>query len=187
MLTVSKLSKQQKAILEALYERYKEPCWFIPGGYWCHTSTLSWDVARKFNQAHNDRIWDDKQHKLNLIEQEREETKDLIDENGMYKDEESREKGIRRGRALELIFLLIDNCHRKKERLTVKHRASFSRSLKRLQERGLVTCYTDSELKEEEGGLVWVWYTGGRRNNYVKLTDKGIEVASQLLTVSGET
>ena len=133
MLTVSKkLSKQQKAILEFLYKRVK--------GH-CYKQYLSWHIAEKFNKDHKDRIDDYTKASLEIM-QEANEQDTLSD---------SKFKLL----YLKSIFL---KSRRKKKRLTPKHRASLSRSIKRLEQRGLVE----------------------RRNVGVFLTEEGREVCQQL-------
>ena len=158
MLTVSKLSQQQKAILECLYKSYKEPG-FLPEGYWCHVGRLSWFVAHRFNRGHNHRVWDAKLAKVEVAKK-------------------------LKGRDLAMAFYIIERGHRKPQLLTEKHRASFCRSLKRLEERGLIKRYVALKTEKRDGKWFWVWYVGDGRTQYVELTDKGIEVTRKMLTVS---
>lgn len=130
--SLRKLSLMQKIILKFLVE--------TEGGG-CYISELSWFIARMFNSEHGDRIWDATEQK-----------KQLLEEFQKNRSKESYELTM-------ATFRVIDIFHRKREMLTEKHRASFSRSLRRLDTRGLV---------ERRGG----W-----RANYVKLTEFGCEVA----------
>lgn len=113
-----KLSLVQKVILAYLADNEDERC---------RIDELSWYVARVFNLEQGDRIWNARKQKEKLLEDFQKE-----------KDEEVKH---RKGKAAMLAFRLIDSCHRKKEILTEKHRASFSRSLSRLHDRGLVDLY----------------------------------------------
>ena len=107
MLTISKLSKrlskQQKLILRLLYE------W---PSHSLGVSTLSWYVAERLNERHNDRIWDS----TSAIEELRRENPEVA----------------------FLMAPIIRRAHRKRRVLTNKHSASFSRALRRLEKRCLV-------------------------------------------------
>lgn len=154
----TKLSEMQKAILECL--------WNCKESYLCpaHTlniTTVSWFVAERFNRGHNDRIWDQKGAKIEVA------------------------KRIN-GKNLIRTFQMIENLHRQPKLLTPKHRASFSRSVKRLEDRGLIKRYV--ALRHEKRGDKWflVWYVGDGRTRYLRLTNRGKEVCSKMLTVSKE-
>lgn len=183
MLTVSKLSKMQKTILENLFSReVTSP--YLPSGYWVTITSLSWVVAEKFNNGHKDRIWDDQKQKEQLLERYTENTKDCFNEDGNFKSEQSRQKATTEYKATMQICNIINLFHKKRKRLTLKHRVSFSRSLKRLENRKLVECYVDLRTEKEAGTWFWVWYKGSGRRKYVKLTVEGIKFCRQMLTVN---
>jgi len=159
--SIKKLSMQQKAILEVLAKNKRNIVW---------VSYISWEIARKFNKTHNDRIWTLKgQERKEAIKLEKE-----IKENALTEDQI-------KARRLSLSFadLFRTQSHRKKEKLTPKHRASFSRSLKELNiRRGLIECITHYNKE----GIVY-----GIRTNYVFLTDKGKKACELLGFLNLET
>jgi len=173
MLTVSKLSRNQKAILECLHDSYTEPG-LMPGGYWCHVRKLSWFVARRFNKGHGDKIWDPKQAKAKMIEEFKQETRDCFNEQGKFVDEKAERKANMLAQEKLLLSKIIDSAH-KRALLTGKHRASFSRSLKRLEQRGLIECYVALKTENRDGTWTWVWYGGDGRTVYAALTDRGLK------------
>lgn len=137
----TKLSKQQKEILNALNTEHKKGYKSIRIG------RLSKNIARKFNKGQDDRIWNKSQAKLENPE----------------------------------ISGLLDHLHKKQELLTKKHSASFSRSLTRLAERGLIEKQYrlpinkydyDSRLKRH---LKPHTYVSKNRASNISLTKKGLK------------
>ena len=178
MLTVSetKLSKQQKEILRYLYESNK-PLGLV------YRSELSWHIAKKFNKGHNDRIWNKDKHKDKLIKEFKESVKDCYDERGMYKDEQARKKIMLEKEIANFGMMWADYRHKEKH-LTQKHRASFSRSLRRLEERGLIVRVVWYSIIPETKTL----HLTSKKiigetdyTKYVRLTEKGKEICKQLL------
>ena len=165
--SMKKLSIQQKAILEGL-AKYN-------GNSIVWVSSLSWKIAQKFNKNHNDRIW-------TLKEQEKKEKIEL------EKDIKERNLSGEQIKARHLMSsfaqLLRTSSHRKKERLTPKHRASFSRSLKRLLLRGLIDCINSYKYNKEEKKMEIVY---SERTNYVFLTNKGKKACELLGFLNLET
>jgi len=145
-----------------------------------NVSTVSWFVAHRFNRGHRDRIWDDKLHKLQLLQEAEERIRTLTDEEGNFPSEEAREEALKIRDFYLTVFRLIDGAHRQTQRLTEKHRASFSRTLKRLERRGLVECLVD--LRVEQHGERWFWvpYVGDGRTRYVRLTAEGVKACRAL-------
>ena len=133
-------------------------CLYTTKGYWCHVRKISWFVADRFNRGHNDRIWDAKVAKIEL-------SKKLKSED------------------LQMAFRIIDG-HQKSQLLTEKHRASLSRALKRLENRGLLERFVTAKIEERDGKSFWVFYVGYGKTCYVRLTERGKEACSKMLTVS---
>ena len=168
------MSGQQTLILECLWRSRSK----IFPDHLCHVSIVSWYVAEKLNRGHGDRIWDDEEHKMRLIEEFREELRELTDDEGNFLSEEAAKEACRRREAI--IFKLIDGCHRQSRRLTEKHRASFHRAIKRLEARGLIERIVDLRSEEVDGEPRWVAYTGDGRTRYIALTQEGIKAARAL-------
>lgn len=152
----SNLSKQQKAILEIIYEYTDEH----------HTVTrskeVSWKIAERFNKGHNDRIFDWEKHKAKLRKERQKRT--------------TTTEGDKLSDAIGG-FLLSYNYGKF---LTNKHSASMSRSVKRLIERGLIKGFDDSEVgyrtprKEKRVRYIYPAQKG-HKLGYLGLTDKGRE------------
>jgi len=111
------LSKQEKAILD-----YLDRCGGSASQY-----QISQEIAEQFNKGQNDRIWDRHAMKTETINNLK-----TLKEAGDY-EEYKIELGL-----ANIEFHLVDSIHRKDQILTGKHCASVSRSLRRLQERGLI-------------------------------------------------
>lgn len=132
-----KLSKQQKAILEELSKINVHSLYI---------SDLSWKIAERFNKENNDRIWSIKE----TISKEREELEKQIELG------ELSEQQIRNGYSyLSIGNIFNSSIHKKSNLLTAKHRASLSRSLKRLDERDLIY-----RIKKFHGKTTKVGLTG---------------------------
>lgn len=134
----TKLSKQQKAILNILHEEKSKSE---------RIGSLSYKIARKFNKGHDDRIWNKEQH----IKK--------------YHDDP---------------FIKVFMRNKQKENLTKKHRASFSRSLSRLEKRGLINkkyypqrpiTLAEYNRRYEEDPL----YVSKDRATHISLTKKGLK------------
>ncbi|MFW9973226.1 MAG: hypothetical protein ACFFDF_23785 [Candidatus Odinarchaeota archaeon] len=161
-----KLSNQQKAILKYLYDHYENK--------FCHICNLSWHIAETFNTDQNKRIRDITKEKKKLNEQYNRESENLFNKNGTFKDEKAHEKWSMAYASNLFGLYFLEKTHRQKQLLTPTHRASLSRSLKRLWvKRHLIECIT-SYNKEE--------MISGNRTNYLFLTEKGKEVCRILFS-----
>ncbi|GAI20877.1 unnamed protein product, partial [marine sediment metagenome] len=86
---------------------------------------------------------------------------------------EKKRKGERDSQDLGIeLWFLRDGPRRKDERLTEKWRATFSRCLRRLKKRGLITLIHEMRIEEHKGRNYWVQYAGGRTRRVV-LTPAG--------------
>lgn len=153
---LSGLSKQQKEILKTLYDN---------DGFES-TKGLSWTIARKFDNEQDSRI-EKRKSRYEIVEEMKQE----------YLNEDTapeRKKIIEH----DLEFMrYIAPSKLDKEILSEKHRASMSRSIKRLRERGLIKGYRK---------IIWDWDTGiirkrilagsWERMRYYCLTDKGLNI-----------
>jgi len=135
-------------------------CLYTTKGFWCHVRKISWFVAERFNREHNDRIWDAKLAKIEL-------SKKL------------------KGQDFLMGCRIIEGSHQKPRLLTEKHRASLSRALKRLETRGFLERFVAVKMEERDGKHFWVFYVGYGKTCHVRLTDKGKDYCSKMLTVSG--
>ncbi|MFX1453815.1 MAG: GIY-YIG nuclease family protein [Promethearchaeota archaeon] len=144
----TKLSHQQKIILEELAKTRYNSIW---------VSGLSWKVANRQNKGHNDRIWTSK----GALEKEKADiNKDI--ESGKSKEEIKNKMKI-----FSIMSSFISQIHRKNSLLTRKHSASFSRSLKRLEDRNLIIRQRNCSEK-------------GDRTIRVSLSDKGKRLCIRL-------
>jgi len=140
-----KLSKQQKLILREIAD---SSAWGI------RISSLSHRIAEELGEGHGDRIWDmDEQMKKNR-EETLERLDELSDDDGNFPDKESEEEANRLTKRQLLLQKFVPQIHRKNKLLEPSHRASFSRSLRRLEERGLIRRVKDIEFdfKRDENG-----------------------------------
>jgi len=140
-----KLSKQQKLILQEIAGS---------GALGVRISSLSRKIAEELGEGHGDRIWDmDEQMKRNR-EETLEKLDELSNENGSFPDEESEEEANRLTKRQLLLQRFVPQVHRKKKLLEPSHRASFSRSLRRLEERGLIRRIIDVkfDFERDENG-----------------------------------
>jgi len=132
-----RLSDQQKFILARLSQ---EGTGDVPERYFDWITSLSYDVAEEFGSGHKDRVFDrEVQHQIN-------------------KQESS--SGAKT--AAKITGLLLEDTKSQNKVLTRKHRASFSRSLKKLKERGLIRTVVDKNRKN------------------VVLTEKGLQAAFEI-------
>lgn len=157
-MTQIKLSHHQKVILSILAEEIKDEFWGIPATY------LSWIAARKLEHKPGDYI-------QNMKEWRRRRRKEEI--NKFHKGETNRE-------ILDItLYFLRHRRGKKYEVLTEKWRATFSRCLRRLEVRGLITRI--SSIRYEKRGDVpyWVRYVGGRTRRVV-LTSQGKALITSL-------
>jgi len=150
MVSGGKLSQLQKTILRKLDGSDK---------FWgLRFDLLSWELARELEQSLGDFIDNRKawrEQKLKELEEKRRNgeftTKDVLIESYFYR---------KRPR-------------QKDERLTPKWRSSFSRSIKRLKERGFLYRVTKMKIEDRNGKSFWVAYTGGGYTSRVVLEDGG--------------
>ncbi len=133
----SKLSKQQKEIL-----RYIEPLDFVP------IKSVSWYIAKKFNNENDNKIWSSNKQQIRFIKE--------------MKEEKNHDKDF--GARLLAKSYLIGHIHKQESLLKNSHSASFSRSLRLLDNRG----------------LIFKIYGKGKRTVYLGLTDKGKKVLERL-------
>ena len=147
-----KLSQLQKAILRKLGGSDK--FWGLRYDY------LSWELARELEQnlgafIDNRKVW--REQKLKELAEKRRSgeftTKDTLIESYFYRK--------RRGQ--------------KDERLTPKWCSSFSRSVKRLEERGFLYRVVEMKIERRDVNRFWVAYTGSGRTSRVVLEAKGRE------------
>lgn len=136
---MARLSKQQKFILVRLLQ---EGVGGIPERYSDAISFLSWDVAEEFNRGHRDRIFDRK-IQLEIFKQKSDWS------------------------AVNIMEMMLRAESMQDRTLTKKHRTSFSRSLRRLRERGLVYLGIGSIGDAPKRKTIW-------------LTEEGLEVAKEL-------
>lgn len=149
---IAKLSQQQKKILYKLVQE--------TGEVWVHK--LSRELA-----------------------EEKEEVNDLreLRKENLRKVREADDEEEKRGYelAVKINDMMIRSRRHKTVRVTRSHSASFSRSLKRLEERGLIERYNGSGWHEEYGGIVN--YLRGSEDDktvYVGLTEEGEKVAKEI-------
>jgi hypothetical protein len=149
----SKLSRHEKAILLILAEEIRDEFWGIP------VTTLSWMAAHRLERNPGDYIKNRKEWR------ERRKREEIERFHGGKIDRETL--------GIELYFL--DGGPRKKnETLTEKWRATFSRCLKRLEGRELITRVSSIRYERRDDGPYWVRYVGGRTGRVV-LTPQGKE------------
>lgn len=148
----NKLSRLQKAILRKLQGSDK---------FWgLRFDLLSWELARELEKTTGDFIdnrkaWREQQLKK-LAEKRRSgefTTKDALIESHFYR---------KRPR-------------QKDERLTPKWCSSFSRAVKRLEERGFLYRVVKMKLEDRDGKSFWVAYTGSGRTSRIVLGSEGHE------------
>lgn len=149
MLTVSKLSKLQKAILTALKDSDE---------FWGNRVTyLAHEIAKRMEKRRDE----------NIIYKER--RKQLIYQKVMKGEMEA-----------DWGYFAMDRIQG--DLLTPKFRATFSRSLKRLEQRGLINRIVYMGSEERNGESYWVQYSlfGNKRTCRVILTKTGREVAQSV-------
>lgn len=154
-MTQTKLSHHQKAILRILAEEIKDEFWGIPVTY------LSWISARKLERKPGDYVENAKEWRQRRREEEI---------NKFRKGEIDQE-------TLNIVlYFLRDRPRKRDEVLTEKWRATFSRCLRRLQARGLITRVNSIRYEKRSDGPYWVRYVGGRTGRVV-LTSQGKALA----------
>ena len=132
----------------------------------------SWFVAQRFNQEHqNGRILDRKklflQHATDVIS--------LRKKMESAPDDENLEKELR---ALTLVLeLMLIYPVRKTKTLKSKHSASFSRSIRRLEERGMILRITRFENPHINVLNIYTKKKKVQRTRYLYLTNKGVTVS----------
>lgn len=157
-----KLSKLQKAILRKLDESDK---------FWgLRVDLLSWELARELENGSNN------------IENRKEWRQ-------RRRNEEARrfKKGEINCEALNMMLYFMRDGNKKDETLTAKWRASFSRSLTRLQDRGFIYRVVEMKIEKRNGKSFWVAYVGDGRTKRVVLEPEGrkwIDENQELFTVN---
>ena len=154
----TKLSRHQRTILRILAEEIRDEFWGIP------VSMLSWIAARRLERKPGDYIENRKEWRRLRREEET---------SRFRKGEIDRETlGI-------MLFFLGDSPRKRDETLTERWRAAFSRCLRRLEARGLITRISSIRYERRDDGPYWVRYVGGRTGR-VALTPRGRELAESL-------
>ena len=154
----SKLSRHQRAILRILAEEIRDEFWGIP------VTMLSRMAARKLERNPGDYIENRKEWRKRRREEE---------VNRFHKGEIDRET-----LGIELYFLG-DSPRKRDETLTERWRATFSRCLRRLEARGLITRIGEIRYERRDDGPYWVRYVGGRTGRVV-LTPQGRALVESL-------
>lgn len=172
-----KLSRQQKTILKSLYLEKGSFNW---PRYLQHVSSTSWFVANNLNTRHKDRIWNDAVQKQLILEDTLNKINALSDDKSNFLSEEKRDEANSLVSTTIFLGKIIDSYHRKTKRLTEKHRASFSRALKRLEDRGLIQRFVYLRKSYEGKRRKFSLQKGPGRTRYVMLTDAGIRVCRAL-------
>jgi hypothetical protein len=133
---------------------------------WGHIASLSWDVAEEFGEGSKDRILDP--------DEERKSSEDAFEYAEQLTDDPEKAE------FLATTHMQMSNSSLPDDPiLTETHRASFSRSLKRLEDRELLErkmvkqTTVDGERKQVED-------TFSSRNSVVVLTDEGTEAAEEI-------
>ena len=154
----TKLSRHQRTILRILVEEIGDEFWGVP------TTYLSWLAARRLERKPGDYIENRKEWRRRRREEER---------NRFQRGEIDRETlGIS-------LYFLSDGPRKRDETLTEKWRATFSRCLRRLENRGLITRISSIRYEKRSDGPYWVRYVGGRTGRVV-LTPQGRALAESL-------
>lgn len=152
-MTETKLSKQEKAILKLLW-RAENP---IPG-----ISYISREIAEQFDNDGSRIYVFKKQERLKELQEDLSQAKEEGDETGVKMS------------ALAL-FIVGNRKTPKERRLNESHRASVSRSVRRLEDRDLIKRYRLMDYDKDKDRLVGTGKTSG-----VELTDYGKKVCSEL-------
>lgn len=159
-MTQTKLSHHQKAILRILTDEIKDEFWGIP------TTYLSWVSARRLERNSGDYVENAKEWRRRRREEEI----------NRFRNREIDREMLN----IELYFLR-DRPRKRDEVLTEKWRATFSRCLRRLEARGLITRVNSIRYEKRSDGPYWVRYVGGRTRRVV-LTPQGKALAESGLT-----
>lgn len=158
MTEQTKLSRHQRMILQIMAEEIKDDFWGIPITY------LSRIAACRLERRHGDYVEDRKEWRKRRRAEE---------VNRFRRGEGDRE-------TLEfMLWCLRDSPRRRDEVQTEKWRATFSRCLKRLEARGLITRISQIRYERREDGPYWARYVGGRTRR-VALTQSGKILAESL-------
>jgi len=136
----------------------KDEFWGIP------VSILSWMAARKLERKPGDYIMNMKEWRRRRREEEF----------GLFRRGE-----IDRGMLALSIYCLRDSPKKRNEILTEKWRATFSRCLRRLARRGLITRINSIRYEKIDGVYHWCTYIDGRTGR-VLLEPKGRALAESL-------
>ena len=165
-----KLSKMQKAILKSLYRdkgRYTEVAYLQPIG------VTSRNVAQPFNKEQSKHEQDN----------DRVLSQYVSEITSLFKRLESdpQDKNLKVHPLIHLIGLELARNHLllKSNTLSPKHSASFSRSIRRLEERGLLMRVTRFELKDHLLNI-YTKNTDVQRTRYLFLTAEGIMASKRL-------
>lgn len=161
-MTQSKLSRHQKVILLILLEEIKDEFWGFP------ITMLSRMAARRLETEPGSYV----ENKLEWRKRRRSE-----EVSRFHKGE------IDVGDLEMMLYFLRDGPGRLAETLTEKWRATFSRSLKRLETRGLITRISWIRTERREGKSYHVQYVGGRTYRVV-LTPEGKALAGMIAEIS---
>ena len=147
---VKKLSKLQRAILRKLDGSDK---------FWgLRVDLLSWELARELDNGSSNYIENMKEWRARRRKEEISQFK-----NGEINRED-----------LKMMLYFLGDGNKKDERLTAKWRASFSRSLKRLDDRGFLYRVVEMKIqKDDKGKSFWHSYIGDGRTKRVVLEPKG--------------
>ncbi len=156
----SKLSRHQKAILQILEEEIKDDFWGFP------ITMLSRIAAHRLETEPGSYV-------VNRLEWRKRRRSEEVNR---FHSGEIDVKTL----DMELHFLR-DTPRKKAETLTEKWRATFSRSLKRLEARGLIERISWIRTEQREGKSYHVQYVGGRTHRIV-LTPEGKELTESLKT-----
>ena len=148
----SKLSRMQKTTLKHLKDT---------GKHGIYVTTLSHLVAEELDKD-GDKILDRGKAKQ-----------------GVIRDMEKGKISVEHGKLFLELHRMREKNYRTKERvLSSSFRASFSRSLKRLEKRGLIESIVKAEC--EIDGQLYHYIRGDGKTNRVILTEKGKETAKKL-------
>ncbi len=154
----SKLSRHQETILQILAEEIKDEFWGVP------VTMLSRIAAHRLETEPGNYIFNRQEWRKRRRSEEVNRFK----------------KGEIDAKTLNLeLFFLGNNPRKLSETLTEKWRATFSRCLKRLEDRGLITRIGEIRYETlKDGKKYFVRYLGGRTRRVV-LTPEGREIGER--------
>ncbi len=154
----SKLSRHQRTILQMLAEEIKDEFWGFP------ITMLSRMAARRLETEPGSYV----ENRLEWRKRRRSE-----EVNRFHKGE------VDVGTLEMELHFLRDSPRKLAETLTEKWRATFSRTLKRLEARGLIKRISWIRTEKREGKSYHVQYVGGRMHR-VCLTPEGREIGERM-------